>query len=168
MLFSGLCQKRYGTNFPAEGGVRGERWEHIINLATRCILAPHADPCQHTGAGFSLLPPCAAWHPTLVPQQPHWSQFGPGASTEKAGAEHSPSIGGDEAVTLRCRLQKSFIEGGLPVVYFATSFAPLGRLRRLSQEHSPPVSCGSSCCCGFLPYSKHVCWTPSAIKNLKE
>lgn len=86
MLFSGLCQKRYGTNFPAEGGVRGERWEHIINLATRCILAPHADPCQQTGAGFSLLPPCAAWQPhtcspaaSLIPGWPrcfHWKSWG--------------------------------------------------------------------------------------------
>lgn len=86
VLFSGLCWKWCDTNFPAEGGVKRERWEHIINLATHCIPASCADPRQHTRAGFSLVPPRAAWQShTCSPAAPpvpgwprcfHWKRGG--------------------------------------------------------------------------------------------
>lgn len=112
---------------------------------------------------------------TLAPQHLHWPQVGTG---EKLG-KHSLSNGWDKAVTLRCKSQKCFIKGSLPVIFFAIVFSPMERLRRLSQKHSPSLCYHfSSChallrhsfwfCYGFLSYSKHVCWTPSIIKNLQE
>lgn len=76
MLFSELCIKWCATNSVAEGGVKRKRREHIINPAMCCIPASHADPHEHTGAGFSLLPPCASWQAhacsPAAPMVPGW------------------------------------------------------------------------------------------------
>lgn len=97
-LFSGLCWKWCDTNSGAEGGVKRKRWEHIINPATYCIPASHADPHEHTGEGFSLLPSCVAWQGYACSPVAPMVWACPSASTEKEG-KHSLSIEENEAVT---------------------------------------------------------------------
>lgn len=86
----------------------------------------------------------------------------------KRRRKHSISIGGDKAVTLRCRIQKDFLERSVPDVLNAASLSTLGRLMRFSQEQTSINYGLSTDYCGFLSYCKLVCWTPTIIKNVKE
>lgn len=85
----------------------------------------------------------------------------------KKGRKLSLSCRGDESSYFKMQDKQRLYLRRLPSFLLGSNFLPFRKLKRLSQDHSSLVRYAFFCCCGFLSYSKHVFWTTSITKNLK-
>lgn len=85
----------------------------------------------------------------------------------KKGRKLSLSCRGDESSYFEVQDKQRLYLRRLPSLLLGSNFLPLRKLKWFSQDHSSFVRYAFFCCCGFLSYSKHVCWTTSITKNFK-